>query len=55
MADNKINYMELAREILKKAEPSLRLAMAVQFAGYHPEQVTRLIMPRSDKDITLIL
>jgi len=55
MADNQVNYLELAREILEKAKPRLQFAMAVQFAGYHPpEPVKRPEMPRSVRDITLV-
>ena len=53
--EEQVNYEERAREILEKAEPSFRFAMAVQFVGYHPEPVNRPTMPRSVRDITLVL
>jgi len=39
--------IEEAREILRKAEPSLRLSQAIRFAQYprHPEPVLRFYSP----------
>jgi len=55
--DNQVNYekQRKLRKIMEKAELSFRFAMAVNFAGYHPEPVNMPIMPRNARDITLVL